>query len=433
MGTPPRRRRDVPLTSWVYPIEPQNRLLLVEAPTRFELADEQPVLGASGRGISEAFPLDGARSIYGATKLASELLVEEYRATYGLRTVVNRCGVLAGPWQMGKVDQGVFTLWVLAHLFERPLSYIGYGGLGKQVRDVLHVRDCSDLVALELGRMDELSGSVFNVGGGRAKSLSLQETTELCEKLTKKKVPIAKVTENRFADVPVYLTDTTKVTSRTGWTPQVGPEALLGEIAAWAYDHPRGVGGGARLSPGRAASMRLRDGFHAALGLVGLRIARTGKGALGFATRHSALLGDRLGHPHVFVPTEEDRHLWLRQLGIRTVLDIGAHAGGFATIIRGILPDAQIISFEPLEETFRELEALAAENPRHRALKLALGDAPGRVPMHKNEFSPASSLLAVGDGMRELMPFAAKSEQELVELKRWTVLLARSSSKSLCS
>ncbi len=98
------------------------------------------------QGISEAFPLSGARTIYGATKLAAELLIEEYGAAYGLSAVIDRCGVIAGPWQMGKVDQGVFTYWVLAHHFSRPLSYIGFEGSGKQVRDLLHVDDLLELI-----------------------------------------------------------------------------------------------------------------------------------------------------------------------------------------------------------------------------------------------------------------------------------------------
>ena len=67
--------------------------------------------------IRWATPLAGARSLYGATKLAAELIVEEYRALYGMTAIVNRCGVLTGPWQMGKVDQGVFVLWAARHLF----------------------------------------------------------------------------------------------------------------------------------------------------------------------------------------------------------------------------------------------------------------------------------------------------------------------------
>src|SRR5438477_348415 len=118
------------------------------------------------RGISEEFPLSGARSLYGATKLASELFIEEYAYAYGLRAVVDRCGVLAGPWQMGKVDQGFVALWVARHLFEGRLSYIGFGGSGKQVRDVLHVDDLCDLVTRQIARLDDVGGEVFNVGGG---------------------------------------------------------------------------------------------------------------------------------------------------------------------------------------------------------------------------------------------------------------------------
>jgi CDP-paratose 2-epimerase len=60
--------------------------------------------GWSAAGIRESFPLDGVRSLYGATKLAAELMIAEYAALYGVRAVVNRCGVLSGPWQMGKVE-----------------------------------------------------------------------------------------------------------------------------------------------------------------------------------------------------------------------------------------------------------------------------------------------------------------------------------------
>ncbi len=94
--------------------------------------------------------MDGARTLYGATKLAAELLIEEYRAGLGVPAVIDRCGVIAGPWQMGKVDQGVFTHWMLAHHFGKPLSYIGFGGKGKQVRDLLHVEDLVDLVERQL-------------------------------------------------------------------------------------------------------------------------------------------------------------------------------------------------------------------------------------------------------------------------------------------
>jgi len=176
-------------TSRVYPVAPQLELRLEEEATRFELAAEQTVTGVSAAGISERFPLEGARTLYGATKLAAELLIEEYRASLGVPTVIDRCGVIAGPWQMGKVDQGVFTHWMLAHHFGNPLRYIGYGGAGKQVRDLLHVEDLVDLVERQLLDPAAWNGHTVNVGGGRECSLSLLETTEICRRLTGNEVP----------------------------------------------------------------------------------------------------------------------------------------------------------------------------------------------------------------------------------------------------
>ena len=160
-------------SSRVYPVAALEALGLDEADTRFELSPDQATPGASQHGISEAFPLAGSRTMYGASKLAAELLLAEYELPW----VVNRCGVVAGPWQMGKVDQGVFTHWVLSHRFGQPLSYIGYGGTGKQVRDLLHVDDLVDLVDRQLTDPDHWRGHTFNVGGGRDGSLSLLETT----------------------------------------------------------------------------------------------------------------------------------------------------------------------------------------------------------------------------------------------------------------
>ncbi len=221
-------------TSRVYPIAALRRLRFDETPARFELASDQDVPGASVEGIGEDFPLHGARSLYGTTKLASELLVEEYRDAFGIRAIVNRCGVVAGPWQMGKVDQGVFSLWLLMHLFERPLKYIGFGGSGKQVRDLLHVQDLCDLVLHQLRDFGGLDGQVFNVGGGRSVSLSLLETTELCREITGKKVPIGVIAEDRPGDLPLYITDNSKVNAATGWTPRRSAADVLTDLHEWA-------------------------------------------------------------------------------------------------------------------------------------------------------------------------------------------------------
>ena len=224
-------------TSRVYPVAAQLELRLEETETRFELGDRQPVAGAGPAGIAEDFPLTGARTLYGATKLSAEHLIEEYADAFGLRAVTNRCGVIAGPWQMGKVDQGVFSWWLLSHLFDRPLSYIGYGGSGKQVRDLLHVDDLIDLVDQQLGDPGSWSGVTANVGGWRECSLSLLETTELCRELTGREVPIGTEPEIRPGDVPVYLSDCSRLHSLTSWRPRRGPRDVLADLLDWSAAH----------------------------------------------------------------------------------------------------------------------------------------------------------------------------------------------------
>lgn len=223
-------------TSRVYPVEPLRSLALDEGPTRFELRDKQPCRGVSSAGISEEMPLGGARTLYGTTKLAAELLIEEYRAAFGLRAVVDRCGVIAGPWQMGKVDQGVFTHWMLSHYFHIPLSYVGFGGIGKQVRDLLHVEDLVDLIERQLLEPEHWDGVTANVGGGRDGSLSLLEATVACRSITGNEVPIASVSETRRGDVPVYLSDCRGLFGHTDWRPQRNAEQTLRDIHAWIVD-----------------------------------------------------------------------------------------------------------------------------------------------------------------------------------------------------
>jgi CDP-paratose 2-epimerase len=221
-------------TSRVYPIEALSSLPRRETAQRFELeAAAPPIPGYSPEGIAEDFPLTGARSIYGATKLCSELLIAEYVSAYRLPAIVDRCGVLAGPWQMGRVDQGVVMHWAASHVYGWPLQYIGYGGTGKQVRDLLHVDDLGDLVLLQIPRLAELSGRTYNVGGGRSVSVSLAELTALCAAASGRRVPISAVAETRRADVPIYLTDTRRVRDELGWQPRRSAEDIVRDCVGW--------------------------------------------------------------------------------------------------------------------------------------------------------------------------------------------------------
>jgi len=228
-------------TSRVYPVGQLEALALVEDGDRFSLAPEQPLSGVSERGIGEDFPLTGARTLYGTTKLAAEHLVEEYRHTYGLKAAVLRFGVIAGPWQFGKVDQGVFTFWMLGHTLGRPLRYIGYGGTGLQVRDLLHVDDAVDLIDRVLSDPDGLDGLVANAGGGVEGSLSLRETTALCEEITGRSGLVEPSTEERQGDVPYYVSDASRAREVVGWRPQVGPREILAAIHDWIIDNEAAV------------------------------------------------------------------------------------------------------------------------------------------------------------------------------------------------
>lgn len=223
-------------TSRVYPIGPINALC-AEGDEGFFIAPDRTVAGACSQGISEAFPLQGVRSLYGATKLASELLIAEYAAMYGLPAVINRCGVIAGPWQMGKTDQGFALLWIARHHWGLPLSYIGFGGRGSQVRDMLHVDDLCDLVSLQLKRMDQVRGMTFNVGGGPSNSLSLRGYTELAAATTGRKINVGSDPQDRPGDLKLYMTDNSLITATTGWAPKRDLPTLFADAHRWLIDN----------------------------------------------------------------------------------------------------------------------------------------------------------------------------------------------------
>ena len=220
-------------TSRVYPVARINALPFAEADTRFTLENDPDVVGASAEGISEQFPLGGVRTFYGATKLASELILEEYAGAHGLDYVALRFGVISGPGQMGKVEQGVFSLWMARHLWGSSLAYKGWGGTGKQVRDVVHVDDATDLVQRILDRWDAVRGMTLNAGGGRSMSASLVEATSLCAEITGRQLPVTRVPETHPSDVRIYLTDHRALTELTGWRPRRDVRTILSDLHAW--------------------------------------------------------------------------------------------------------------------------------------------------------------------------------------------------------
>jgi CDP-paratose 2-epimerase len=219
-------------TSRVYSVEPLRQLPLVNLGTRLDLGELGNDLGISAAGISESFQCNTRRSFYGTSKLAAELLCHEY-AHGGLPIVINRCGVIAGPGQFGKTDQGVFTLWVARHYFGKPLAYLGFGGKGLQVRDLLHPEDLCELVKVQLERLSVVAGQTFNVGGGRSGSVSLQEFTLLCQAATGRSVSINERSDTGPVDIPWYITDHTKITDLLNWRPSRNPSQIVNDISKW--------------------------------------------------------------------------------------------------------------------------------------------------------------------------------------------------------
>lgn len=224
-------------TSRVYPIETIEEAIYEEKNKRFDFIDNQKIKGISANGISEELSLEGARSFYGTTKLSSELFIHEYAAFYGLKAAITRFGVIAGPRQMGKTDQGVVTLWMAKHYWNQSLKYIGYGGKGKQVRDLLHVDDLVELIDYQIHNIEKFVGKVYNAGGGIENSASLQEMTAICEKITGNSIQIDEVEETRTADLRIYITDNSKITTEIGWKPKKSVETIFSDIYYWIQEN----------------------------------------------------------------------------------------------------------------------------------------------------------------------------------------------------
>ena len=220
-------------TSRVYSIPKLLELPLEVNNNRFSLAEIDQLSGFSKLGINENFSTNGIKSIYGATKISSEILIHEYINAFNINAIINRCGVIAGPWQFGKIDQGVAVLWMANHFWKKNLNYIGFGGDGYQVRDFLHIDDLVKLIIIQIETIKQFSGQVFNVGGGVENSCSLVELTKICENVSKNKIDIGKMDVDRNDDIPYFITDFSKIKNISGWAPEKSLENILVDIYSW--------------------------------------------------------------------------------------------------------------------------------------------------------------------------------------------------------
>lgn len=221
-------------TSRVYSIEALKAIPLEETEDRLEIDMTLEIPpGLTKYGISEDFETKNYRSLYGASKLGSELVAQEYAQTYKMNILINRCGVIAGPGQWGKVDQGVFTLWVANHFFKKRLSYTGFGGKGKQVRDLIHPDDLYTLINAQINDASKYSGRVFNIGGGNMGSISLKELTEICRDVTGNQIEMNSISKTADVDIPYYVSDHRRASEAYSWKPVCTVKDIVIDIYEW--------------------------------------------------------------------------------------------------------------------------------------------------------------------------------------------------------
>lgn len=225
-------------TSRVYAIAPLSALPVTVRNDAFTLdAGGKLPPGASAHGIDESFSTQAPISLYGATKLASEALALEYGEAFGFPVWVNRCGVLAGAGQFGHAEQGIFSFWLHSWLRRRPLKYLGFGGLGHQVRDVLHPADVLAAIERQMNHRGAIAHRVCNFSGGAASAMSLANLSRWCASRWGGHAVAAEPAGRRY-DIPWLVLDNRRAAELWQWQPTRSAEAILDEIARFAENHP---------------------------------------------------------------------------------------------------------------------------------------------------------------------------------------------------
>ena len=187
---------------------------------------------STGQGVDELLSIDHTgHSPYGSSKLAADIYVQDYAHTYGLRTGVFRMSCIYGERQFGVEDQGWLAWFVIATVTGRPITIYGDG---KQVRDVLYVRDLIE--AFDLFLQSNLRHGVFNIGGGPENTLSLLELIELLQKTIGRR-PQVSFGEWRASDQKVYISDIRKARQILGWKPTVDPQEGLKRVVNWVREN----------------------------------------------------------------------------------------------------------------------------------------------------------------------------------------------------
>ena len=211
-------------TNKVYGDAP-NELELVELETRYDYADP-----SMRDGIDERHRIDTTlHSLFGASKAAADLLVQEYGRYFGMPTVCFRGGCLTGTSHASAELHGFLAY--LARCVHEGRTYRIYGYKGKQVRDNIHASDvCAAALAFaEAPR----SAAVYNIGGGRANSVSILEAIARLEELTGRKLDVEYVDEARRGDHVCYISDLRRLKADyPSWEITVSLEEILGDLGS---------------------------------------------------------------------------------------------------------------------------------------------------------------------------------------------------------
>ena len=183
--------------------------------------------------FDENFSTKSPKSIYGLTKHASEMFIEEFSFAFDIKYIINRFGVVSGPLQFGKVDQGFVSLWIWRHIIKKKLKYIGYGGYGNQVRDILHVYDLCEIIEIQIKKINFINNRLFTIGGSKNNSLTLRKLTTLCEQVTLNKIKFDKVKQTSIYDIPYFVTNNKLVTKTYKWKPKRNLLDIIQDTYNW--------------------------------------------------------------------------------------------------------------------------------------------------------------------------------------------------------
>ena len=211
-------------SSRVYPIKESNKTIknkIIKSKIKIK------------KMFNEKDNIQGVRTLYGLTKLSSEMFIEEFSYAYGLKYIINRCGVISGPLQFGKQDQGFVSLWIWRHLNKKNLNYIGYGGYGNQIRDVLHIYDLCELVKLQIKKINKINNKLFTVGGSKKSYTSLKNLTYLCEKITGNQIRFKKILKTSIYDIPYYISDNNLISQTYNWKPKRNIIDVVNDTFLW--------------------------------------------------------------------------------------------------------------------------------------------------------------------------------------------------------